>query len=298
MKLFLTKLLDITLIVILLLFTITVVNSIIINYSNLFVLDKKVNILVLGDSHTKYAINDNLLDNVSNYSEDADSYFYSYLKLKILKKKNNQIDTLVLSFSEHNISKSIEDRWLLDSKHLKSRLMYYYPLFNKDEISLLLREKPKDLLLNLFSQILSPVYYLQKGDKVYGGYEDLNIDNLEMEIMKQRNNEINKEKIIFSVSDIEKKYLSKIKQYCAMNDITLVLLNSPVHKMKKNNLENLYEYYRENFSGVVLLDYSNLNLPDAFFADLVHLNPQGSTYFTMLLKTNGFSKSAFNVDMR
>jgi ABC-type sugar transport system permease subunit len=124
MKLFLRKTVLVFLILTVLLVVVTIINWAYITNSNYFILNKNINVLVLGDSHAKYALDDKILKNTCNLSTDADSYFYSYLKLKELNKKNIQIDTLLLSFSQHNISKSIETMWLFNSEHLKNRLKF------------------------------------------------------------------------------------------------------------------------------------------------------------------------------
>jgi hypothetical protein len=223
MKLFVEKVGLLGIIVVALLCIITSINWIFIKYSNYFVLNKDVNILILGDSHTKYSINDNIIQNSYNLSADADSYFYSYLKLKEIKKKNCQIDTLLLSFSQHNIAKCIELRWLLNSSHLHDRLQFYYPLLDYNAFLFLIIHKPKELFSNLFTQALSPYYFLLKGKSVYGGYVPLNHNILEQEINKQKNNTTHESKFISST--IEKEYLNKIKDYCYQNGIKLIFIN-------------------------------------------------------------------------
>jgi len=114
MKRFLKKLALIPLMLLLVVCLITIVNYSLLMFSNSFNLNKNVNTLILGDSHTKYAFNDQLMINTYNFSQDADSYFYSYLKVKQISKENIQIDTVLLSFSQHNIHKCIEKNWLLN----------------------------------------------------------------------------------------------------------------------------------------------------------------------------------------
>ncbi|MEA4985563.1 hypothetical protein SDC9_50041 [bioreactor metagenome] len=288
MKLFVFKVIKISAIVIFLLLVLTVINSVIINYSNILVLDKSDNILILGDSQSKYAINDKLLNNVCNFSDNADSYFYSYLKLKKIKNKNPQIDTLLLSFSEHNIASYIEDRWLFNDTHLKSRLMFYYPLLDFYDVLFLLKEKPKSFVLNSFMQILSPLYYYQKGNNVFGGYANLNRNNFNVEKQKFQNKSGSDNELVFAESFYEKLYLDKIKEYCDINDITLIFISTPIHKVKRNSQNILQRYCKEKYQDVTFLDYSGLDMQDNYFADLVHLNPKGSYYFTNLIKDNGF----------
>lgn len=248
-----------------------------------FILDKNVNILILGDSHTKYALNDSIIKNSYNFSDDADSYFYSFLKLKEIKKKNKQIDTLLLSFSQHNIDENIETSWLLNSSQLFSRLRFYYPLLDKEDFIFLLNKRPEDVLSNLFTQIMNPVYYIKKGKSKFGGYGKLDHDNLKQEIFKA-NMAQKSTKSEFKEASIEKKYLGDIRKFCRENGIKLIFINPPLHKTINANENNLLIFYKKYFSDVEFLDYSKLKIPNDYFGDLVHLSPKGSVFFSKLIE--------------
>ncbi len=92
------------------------------------------NILILGDSNTESAINDTILDNSINLSHSADPFFYSFLKLRKILPANNHIDTVLLSFSPHNLFKN---DWTFNEKHIHSRFGQYYPLMTIEDIRFL-----------------------------------------------------------------------------------------------------------------------------------------------------------------
>lgn len=266
------------LIIISLLILITISNKIYLKHYNPFQLEKDIRILILGDSHSKYAFNDKVLDNACNLSEDADSYFYSYQKLKQVLRVNPQVDTVLLSFSGHNIVKSIEDRWLLSSSHLKKRMMLYFPMLEMDDYLLLSRLKPVDLAIGLFDQVLFPLYS-HEGIRKYGGYEDLNYSILAEEVEKHEKEEAEGQEP-FAESPIEKEYLMKIAEYCRSHKITLILVNTPVYKVIQDEQEDLYIFYKKYFESVPFYDFSQIEMHDSCFVDLVHLSPSGSTYFS------------------
>lgn len=282
MKLFITKLGIFAFIIISLLTTLTISNRILFKYVNPFVLDKNINILILGDSHTKYAFNDKILLNASNFSENGDSYFYSYQKVKQIVKINPQIDTVLLSFSQHNIHKCIEDRWLLNSSHMKSRLKLYLPLFGIDEYFFFTKNEPIELSLGLFNQVFFPAL-LQKGKNKFGGYEDLEHDILIDEIEKLKKEE-KEEYDFFKESSIEKYYLHKIMDYCTSKNITLILVNPPLHKSIQDKQLELYKFYNNYFDSLIFYDFSRIEMEESYFGDVVHLSPSGATYFSEWIK--------------
>ncbi len=278
MKRFLRKTGFFIAIIISLLVILTILNKIYLKHFNPFKLGENVSVLILGDSHSKYAFNDGVLGNACNLSEDADSYFYSYQKLKQVVRANPHIDTVLLSFSGHNIVKSIEDRWLLSSSHLKNRMTLYFPMLDMEDYLLLARLKPIDMAIGLFDQALFPLYALE-GTRKYGGYEDLNYNILKEEIERHEKEEAER-KEPFTESAIEKDYLLKIADFCRSNKITLFLVNTPVYKTIQDEQDDLYRFYEKYFKSIPFYDFSRIEMQDSYFVDLVHLSPSGASYFS------------------
>lgn len=262
-------------------------NVLLLHFSKIFYLDKKVNILILGDSRTKYSLTDKILSGSYNFSNIADSYFYSYQKLKMIAKKNPQIKTLLLSFSQHNIEKSNDKNWLLNSSYLSERNQYYYPMMNPEDFFFLLKIRHVGMLEDLFSQVLYP-FKLRKGNKIYGGYADLDHIRLQKAIEKYKNNSEGKEK--FEESEVEKHYLRKIYSFCHDHGIKLIFINTPLHKTLFNQHENLDKFYIMNYPDVPFLDFSEMLLSDSCFGDLVHLTPEGAQYLSHFIESKGINK--------
>lgn len=265
-------------------------NRVLSNKVNLFKLTNEKHVLILGDSHTKYSLNDDSLSSFSNFSDDADSYFYSYIKLKQITYKNPQIDTLILSIGLHNIDQEIEERWLMNDKHINNRFRKYASLMDFSEIEFLVSKKPLQFISNIPSILFYPGYLLLQGDKIYGGYSDLKILNY----TKAKTNHIldlKKDKAdVFQKSKLEIYYLNKIIKFCQTKKIGIILISTPLSPIIQNDNEQLYQLYREEFSDIPYLNMSNIYSDSTYYGDLVHLNKFGAEKFTLKFKTKGLSE--------
>ena len=87
----------------------------------------KKNILFLGDSAPECAINDKIFKRSVNFSSPAESYYYSYLKLKKILDTKQVIDTIFLSFSPHNI---FYNNWFASQSNIQHNFCIYYPFMN------------------------------------------------------------------------------------------------------------------------------------------------------------------------
>ena len=109
------------------LITIYCFNNLVIKYKNFDF--SNLNVLILGDSHAGTSLNPDYFKNSKNISLNSESYIPSYLKLKLILQRCT-IDTVLLSFSPHNLSGSndlkFSDKW--------NKLYYYryYSLFSRD----------------------------------------------------------------------------------------------------------------------------------------------------------------------
>jgi hypothetical protein len=249
-------------------------------------IDLNKNILVLGDSHSKYAVNDSVFIESANFSQDADSYFYTYYKLKYFLEANPQIDSVYVSFSRHNLHESIEKRWLLSPEHLATRIHLYLPLLEWSDFWFLFTEMPGETLSGFLTQIRSPFILASRGSRAFGGFEKLSQNNLKEELNALQLGELGEEYQSFEVSDLEISYLERIISHCERNNVKLFLLGTPIHRSLHDRCQELTDFRMTNYETIPFLDYRTLDLEDECFGDLVHLSPKGADYFTRLLKTN------------
>lgn len=259
-------------------------NSLVINYYFGYKIKPEQNILILGDSHTECAINDSIFKNSINLSHSADSYFYSFLKIRKMKKENPQIDTLLLALSNHNLLIEYDDRWLFNTANIKSKFRIYTDLMDFNDFMFLLRSNPSGVTQGLIEAPKYSVKLLLNGElqeRDLGGFFPSNRDKLLADIAQLKAG-IKPRELKYSQND--KKYLLKIIDFCESNDIKLFFLGTPLHpeySSRKTEEFKLFEdFYKKNLQNIDYLNYTELAIPDNGFQDTDHLNANGAKLFT------------------
>ncbi|GAA4937508.1 hypothetical protein GCM10023314_07530 [Algibacter agarivorans] len=245
---------------------------------------KDKNVLILGDSHTEYAIDDNIYNNSINLSHSADSYFYSYLKIRKLKKENPQIDTLLLALSNHNLLIEYEDKWLFNTSNIKSKLRVYADLMNFSDFLFLLKANPSAVIQGIIESPKYSIKLLIKGsltERDLGSFQPSERNSLKKDLEQRKKN---KKIRALEYSLIEINYLFKIIDFSIKNNIELIFISTPIHpeykKSKEKEIQLLNNFYSSNLSQFNFFDYSEFDLADDYFQDLDHLNTIGAKLFT------------------
>lgn len=258
-------------------------NSIMTNYYG-YELEKNKSVLILGDSHTEYAINDNIFTSSLNLSHSADSYFYSFLKIRKLKDENPQINTLLLALSNHNLLVEYEDKWIFNTSNIKSKLRIYTDLMNFSDFLLLLKSNPSGVIQGLIESPKYSIKLLLKGDlteRNLGKFLSSKRNSLAKDIEMFKNKTKDRK---LQYSEVEIYYLMQIAKYCKENDVNLVFISTPLHpeykKRKRKEFELLQNFYSSNLSEFKYLDYTEFELPNNYYQDMDHLNDLGSEFFT------------------
>lgn len=259
------------------------------NSVSIYRIDPGIEYLVIGDSHTQYAINDLILSNTINISNNADSYLYSYIKAKRMLEVNPHLQGVLLGYTEPNIEGAMED-WNFKDINLRNKTAQYFFMLDGEEIAFLGGR-------NLFSFLSGVVQFPKMKWRVVnnlndssgitdigvGGFEYLNKSFAEW--TKHRAGIVEEERANVTYSPSQIRYLSKIRELCAQHKVELILLSTPFHKTyplsKVHLAENLYA---KEFKSLRWLDYTNLSLPDSCFADYEHLNANGASAFSEILK--------------
>lgn len=254
-------------------------------YSIDFELTNKVNILVVGDSHTECAINDKIVPNLFNFSESGAGYFYSYLKIRKILQCNQHINTVVLSYTYNDISVE-KDEWFDGPTRIKYEMPKYFYLFRCSDFLSILSSNPYHVIINLPRVLLSTF-----SDKSHlGGYLYLQRDKLEL--AKERYLADDKKKQ-FELSIYQVKYLQKIYDLVNSRGVKLILLHVPLHHLLYQNVDvHIREQYnlliREKLPEAFLINHSEFKIPDFGFGDLEHLNHKGAKIYSEFIKKNGF----------
>ena len=273
-----------------------------INYnSSFYKINNSINKIILGDSHVETSINDKILKNSLNISTSADNYYYSWLKLKKLIKHNKQIDTLILSYSFHNLSKKMEERWLYNPQHFANRYPKTFYLIEREdffELFIFLKKMPFTFLsenmilpkIILKKSFVNNVLKMNIGGFVF--WKKNNIEHLNKQVVFAIKSQGIRN---FKVSEKEKEYLLKIVSFCKNNKVEMILVNTPIHPKlysayppKVTKL--YYNFYHKYLKDYKLLDYSQFKLDNSCFKDCSHLNGKGSDLFTKELVNRLYEK--------
>jgi len=257
------------------------------------------NIVVLGDSTAEAAINDAVFKSCINISNSADSYYYSYLKLKKILVSNPKIDTILLSFAPHNI---YDNMWLSDKEYININLRIYYPLMSWEDFVFLYKQNPKGVIQATSAiikrsgkNIIFKILGIKKS--YYGDFEALDRDILK-EVQEKL---ITGEKIPsfriptnLNISEQEILYLHKIITISNENKLKLYLINTPKREELLQypiyGVKEFNKYYDTKLYKTDYLDFSQFKMPDNFYSDFVHLRVEGADYFSNLLEDIGLEE--------
>ena len=255
-------------------------------------------IVVVGDSHSETAINDELTKDLQNYSYKGESIFLIYYKLKKILDVNPQINKVLLSFSYHSLndfqdtklpSLLYEYYWLLDMEGLRS----VSPSI--DNLNMILKDMNGRLYQWLTSNIKRNDYHL-----LTGGYRRLDIHNLSEESSHERilKHYYEADRVTTQkYSDIQKIYFDKIVSLCVEKNIQLSFINTPLHKSYYSNIPQQYisSYYslvddiKNNHPDMItLLEFRDTVTADNLFHDGDHINAQGGKIFMEALNKKLF----------
>lgn len=252
-----------------------------------FSIPKDKNLLILGDSHTQCALNDTIISNALNMSESADTYFYSYTKLKKIVVHNKQIDTLIIGYAPNNLSMT-QDKWLVDCSINAFKLPLHFFLFDEEDVNSFLSNAPFQLVKNvpfIIKNNLGHLYRIKKKEKInrfgIGGFLALSHKDT-TDDKKEIADKIQNSKVKCGYKDLDN--LKKIYSLCEKNKIKLLLLATPIEQNSNEKPSIFYSDYLEfkntNLPNATLLDYSKVRFDKNDFADPVHLNANGARLFS------------------
>ncbi len=272
------------------------INYIIIDFTDIDIPHNK-SILLLGDSNAECGLDDKIYKSVFNFAAPAESYYYTYLKLSKILSSQQSLDTVLISFSSHNI---FDNNWFLSQHHVKHNFCRYYPLMLFDDLIFILKSQTFNVVNSLYTiplQFIKNIYrkIIGADPLLLGGFTPLELDRLDKALNDlYKGNKIKDLHLPRNAipTNSEVLYLNKIISLCSKNNIDLIFINLPKHKALLDSRRYFYEdfkdlYYQE-FSQVCYFDFSSINIDDCLFSDLVHLNKEGANHFSNFLLSNNW----------
>lgn len=269
--------------------TVLILTSFLVKKQFNYTLSPNVNTLILGDSHTLCSVDDHILKNSINLSESADTYFFSYIKLREINKHNPEIKNLILGFASHNLSSS-QDEWLRSKSINAKKIRFYFFLFNYNDIQNYTEINPFYILSNSFNIIKTNIGHLNRIKN------KTNIQGFGIGTHLKLNNTVNSENLkpnpntksnSENITKIDLQYLKLIKDYCKENNINLILLNTPVLPLDSKEFseqdKKLQVFVNQKLNGTTYWDFSKNFNEAKYFADNSHMNQKGAIEFSKLL---------------
>lgn len=242
--------------------------------------------IFIGDSHIQTAINDSLIENSINISTTAESYYFSYYKLKRYLPANPQIRRIYLGFSYHNFSNYYED--YISGKHSVNVSSGYFFILPISERIICLTWNSHTPIVYLKKIFMADISKLLKSDNE--GYINnfVNVQASVKEMNKKLADQYYKEGQIQGFSRTNIEYLDKIIALSKAKGIELIFLSTPLHPYYREHIPDVFrEKYNElkESKKIKLIDLSSLSLTDDYFIpDGVHVTQQGAIITTEQLK--------------
>ena len=247
--------------------------------------------LFVGDSHVQYSINDQLLSNALNLSQDSESYFYSFYKLLGVLKNNPSIKKLYLGVGYHSFSSYYDDYVIGDfSKDIAAR--YFFILPPKERLFFFkVNSSKKGIFINrIFKSSFKTLFTKPSNFSFLGGYQNNFVESSAS--LKSIDNRIKQQFFLGdstrNFSDTNIHYFNKIIELSAALNVEVVLLNSPLHPYYKSNIPKKFLDKYDDLvrgTGLKVIDFSEFSLNDScFIPDGDHVSKRGAIITTNYLK--------------
>ena len=249
-----------------------------------FKLNKNIKSVVFGHSHPETAFNDSLISDFKNLAQSGESYFYTYLKAKLVLNQNPQIKNVFIEFTNIDVTQ-IRDHEIWSDKYINWRYPTYAPLMSAKEWLLLVTKNPKAIGKTLPKTFKKQLSRIQSNHYNYcpvtSGYLYINESKLDSLLQANANKDI-PDKEYYKESVYNLRYLEKLVSLCKEKNLNIYFVRSPLYK-KSFYLSNNDLYTRiknDNFPEIKLLDFNDFSLLNNEYRDLHHLNYKGAKKFS------------------
>ena len=250
----------------------------------------KVSIIVIGDSHTQKAINDNYLPDAINLSQSSECILYSFVKLQTILQTNPNIKTVLLGCGYNSFS-SYYDEFIYGtySAEVSSRYFFVMPdslkmkfiYFNRNTLSKYLKKIVSNGITNLR---VSPLDYSFLGRfETYSTIVKLSRETVNKRIETQYYSDRKLDD--FSLLNI--LYFRKVIDLCKKRNVRLIIIHTPSHKFYIDNVPGKFKARYDSLikeSKISAIEFNDLLLPDScFLPDGDHVTDYGAKLTTLYL---------------
>ena len=233
-----------------------------------FQVDETVKEIFVGDSHIRYAFDDNLDINTLNMGSSSESTYFTYFKLKHILKSNPNITSVFLGFSYHNIS-AYYDQYTFGKYSRDVASNYFFILPVEEQLQLFkwnLRRAPYFIV----SLIKSGINNWMNKETFRGGFDNpYNSVSAKESIMNNRLNfQYYTNGNLNSFSNLNLLYFENIVSLCQHENVDLIILNTPLHPYYQAKIpEEFFNKYDSIVSGenIQVMDLSQMDFPDNFY---------------------------------
>lgn len=251
-----------------------------------FPVPEHLNTLILGDSHIASGIDQHIIQNAINVGSEGESYFISYYKIQVLTEQHPTIDTILLGASYHNFSGYYEQVTLGNA----STRRYFFILPLEAKIKLLFSMK------NPLNYLVRCIFYQLKNVNKNGWTQGQRFEQktgIKPEIITKRiKAQYYQEDTLCDFAYSQIAYFKKINAYCATKNITLIVLNTPLHLDYQKEIPEEYKtlfYQQIQENELALIEFEDLELKNEDYTyDGDHLSykgvPKASKYLRKRLK--------------
>lgn len=243
-------------------------------------------VLVLGHSHVENAIVDlpYPADQIINMGASGEDYFYTYLKAKALLSSINNIRHAYIAVSNERFE-SKRDTIAFDQSNLDFRFWKLLPFASMGDWTLVYQKSGLKsiypclfFLRNQLSVALADRASIT-GKFNWGGFRPNCRNGLDS---MMNTNQGKSYPISFSVeSNLSFEYLKKLVGLFQSKGIKVVLFRIPMHPAYPPLQNELFfqKAIQTHFPETPFLDFQNIPMSNAHFADQCHLNPSGAERF-------------------
>lgn len=255
-----------------------------------YLIQDTITTLIIGNSHAAYSYNDSLIRNTRSFAQSGETYFYSFVKIRTLLQYNKHLKQIYLEVTNRNFEPMMTE-WTFGNRFIKDRLPKYGQFMTPAEKWTLLKGNPVTYIetqpvvtrhqLESLNGRNKPLYTMLD----WGGYEYHPENKVDSFILLQNKKPPVTELPLSQYSRINMRYLDSIVSLCKLNGLKLRFLRTPMHKAYKCSISDsaFGAFIQRKYPAIPFTDLSITEIPDSDFADLEHLNYNGSKKISLIL---------------